>query len=86
MNVAFSRDQENKIYVQHKMVQHASEFFQWIDSGAIVYLCGAKGPMNDDVEAAIREIIQKEKNCSAENAAQYFQNMKKNGQYHKEVY
>ncbi len=50
MNVAFSRDQETKIYVQHKMLQHSKEFYEWLQNGAYVYICGAKEPMSVDVE------------------------------------
>lgn len=86
MNVAFSRDQEHKVYVQHKMLEHAADIYKWIEDGAVIYLCGAKGPMNNDVEAAIRQIVQQEKKCSTEEANHYFENLKKTGRYHKEVY
>ena len=50
INTAFSRDQEQKVYVQHKMQKHATELFHWLESGAHVYVCGAKEPMSMDVE------------------------------------
>ena len=86
MNVAFSRDQEQKIYVQHKMREHAAEIYRWIENGAVVYLCGSKGPMNNDVEMALQQIVMQEKKCTEEEASRYFENLKKTGHYHKEVY
>ena len=86
MNVAFSRDQEEKLYVQHKIKEQAKDVFVWLENGAFVYLCGAKGPMNGAVEAALEEVILEQKNCSEEEAKQYFENLKKSGRYLREVY
>jgi len=86
VNVAFSRDQQEKIYVQHKMEKHAKEFFNWLESGAYVYLCGAKEPMSVDVEKTILDIIQNEGNYSADKAEEYLNNLKEAGRYLKDVY
>ena len=86
MNVAFSRDREEKIYVEHKMLQHAKELFEWIEGGASVYLCGEKGPLHEKVESALKQIIKEGKNISEEEAAKYFAELKKAGRYEKEVF
>ncbi len=85
-NVAFSRDQQQKVYVQHKMKKHAADFFNWIESGAYIYLCGAKEPMSVDVENTILEIIQYEGNKSKEQAEEYLNVLKEQGRYLKDVY
>lgn len=86
LNTAFSRDQHEKIYVQHKMEQHATELYEWIESGANIYLCGTKDPMSIDVENTLKKIIATNKNITAEAAEEYLANMKEEGRYHKDVY
>ncbi|CAN5117574.1 assimilatory sulfite reductase (NADPH) flavoprotein subunit [soil metagenome] len=86
LNTAFSRDQKEKVYVQHKMQQHAAELFDWIDNGAQVYICGSKDPMSYDVEQTLLNIIAKEKNINVEAAREYLDAMKEAGRYHKDVY
>jgi len=86
MNLAFSRDQKEKVYVQHKMQQNAKELFEWIESGAQIYICGCKDPMSFDVEKTLLNIIAQEKNISTESAQEYLNAMKEAGRYHKDVY
>jgi sulfite reductase (NADPH) flavoprotein alpha-component len=57
VSTAFSRDQAEKIYVQHKMMKHGNEFFEWLQTGASVYVCGTKDPMSFDVEKTRLQII-----------------------------
>lgn len=45
LDVAFSRDQEQKVYVQHKMLEHKKELFEWLEAGAVVYVCGDEAHM-----------------------------------------
>lgn len=85
-NAAFSRDQVEKIYVQHKMLEQSTELFDWINNGAIIYLCGTKDPMSISVENALLEIIQKEGGFSETEAAAYLNDMVENGRYLKDVY
>jgi sulfite reductase (NADPH) flavoprotein alpha-component len=85
-NAAFSRDQVEKIYVQHKMLEQSAVLFDWINNGAIIYLCGKKDPMSISVESALLEIIQKEGGFSETKAAIYLNDMVENGQYLKDVY
>ena len=85
-NGAFSRDQAEKIYVQHKMLAHADELYNWIENGANIYICGAKEPMSIDVENTLLRIIADKKNISADAAVQYLQDLQEAGKYHKDVY
>ncbi len=86
LNVAFSRDQKEKVYVQHKMLQHGQEFYEWLTSGASVYICGAKDPMSFDVEDAILQIIRQHGNKTIEEASEFLTQLKEEGRYLKDVY
>lgn len=86
MNVAFSGDSEEPLYVEHKMLQHGKELFQWIEGGASIYVCGEKGPLHEKVETALKQIIAEGKSISEEDAAKYFAELKKSGRYEKEVF
>lgn len=85
MNVSFSRDQPEKIYVQHKLLQHASEVFKWMENGAYLYVCGAKS-MSTDVETILLEIIGVDGKRSEEEAQSYLNQLKEEGRYLKDVY
>jgi sulfite reductase (NADPH) flavoprotein alpha-component len=86
LNVAFSRDQKEKIYVQNKMMQQGPEILEWINNGASVYLCGTKDPMSADVENAFLQIAEKYGNRSPEEAVQFLQELKEDGRYLTDVY
>jgi sulfite reductase (NADPH) flavoprotein alpha-component len=86
VNTAFSRDQKEKVYVQHKMLKHAAEFFQWLEAGAYIYVCGAKDPMSVDVENTLLEIIRQCGNKNETQAARYLDEIKESGRYLKDVY
>jgi sulfite reductase (NADPH) flavoprotein alpha-component len=86
MNVAFSRDQNQKLYVQHKLLQHAGELFEWIEGGAYVYICGTKDPMSIDVENTLLQIITEHKQLDESQAMNYLFEMKENGRLLKDVY
>jgi sulfite reductase (NADPH) flavoprotein alpha-component len=83
LDLAFSRDQSDKIYVQDKIKKQGDEFYSWLQSGASVYICGAK-KMSDDVEKVILEVIRK--NGNTEDAESYFNRLKESGRYLKDVY
>lgn len=85
-NGAFSRDQKEKIYVQHKMLENAKDFYEWLSSGAYVYVCGAKEPMSVDVENTLLQIIGLGAGSSPEEAAIYLEQLKEEGRYLKDVY
>ncbi|MDP4284398.1 MAG: flavodoxin domain-containing protein [Bacteroidota bacterium] len=86
VNTAFSRDQEEKVYVQHKMLEHGAEFFEWLHAGSYIYLCGAKEPMSVDVEQTILKIIEQFGERSEEEAIQYLDSLKEDGRYVTDVY
>jgi len=86
VNTAFSRDQQQKLYVQHKMVRHAGQFFEWLEAGAYVYVCGAKDPMSVDVENTILDIIRAEGKKNEAQALGYLDELKEAGRYVLDVY
>lgn len=86
MDVAFSRDTAEKVYVQHRMLEQGKELFKWLEEGAAVYVCGDKNNMAKDVHNALIEIIEKEGNMSREKAEEYVAEMKKQKRYQRDVY
>lgn len=87
MDLAFSRDQDEKKYIQHCMHEKSREFFDWVDSrGAVVYLCGNKRTMGKDVKKAIKSIVSLEGNLSDEKADEYVQQMVKNKRLLSDLY
>ena len=86
INVAFSRDQSYKLYVQHRMLEQASELWQWLEGGAYVYICGAKEPMSKDVEYTLLQIIERFGSKSTQDALEYLDKLKEEGRYLKDVY
>ncbi|MCD2370822.1 assimilatory sulfite reductase (NADPH) flavoprotein subunit [Bacillus sp. BS3(2021)] len=86
MDVAFSRDTEEKVYVQHRMLKHSKELFEWLEEGAAFYVCGDKNNMAKDVQNALLEIIEKEGGKSREEAEAYLAEMKKQKRYQRDVY
>jgi sulfite reductase (NADPH) flavoprotein alpha-component len=86
INTAFSRDQLEKVYVQHKMLDQAAELFRWIESGAHLYVCGAKEPMSVDVEDTLLSIIRQQGRKNAAGAESYLEELKESGRFVKDVY
>ncbi|HMG83639.1 MAG TPA: flavodoxin domain-containing protein [Ferruginibacter sp.] len=86
INLAFSRDQKEKVYVQDKMQQNAAELYEWLSSGASFYICGKKDPMSTDVENTLLKIIEQYGNQSPEGAKEYLEQLKEEGRYEKDVY
>jgi sulfite reductase (NADPH) flavoprotein alpha-component len=86
VNLAFSRDQKEKIYVQHKMIQHGAELYEWLKGGASFFVCGKKHPMSSDVEHALLHIIEQHGNKTHEEAKQFLHQMEEEGRYEKDVY
>ncbi|HJU45990.1 MAG TPA: flavodoxin domain-containing protein [Chitinophagaceae bacterium] len=82
VNVAFSRDQQEKVYVQHKMLQQAGELFEWLQGGAYLYVCGAKDPMSIDVENTLVKIFDDQ----GKDGIVYLNQLKEEGRYLKDVY
>ncbi|MEM6602762.1 MAG: flavodoxin domain-containing protein [Pseudomonadota bacterium] len=87
IDLAFSRDDpDQKIYVQHKMAQKASELIRWLDDGAHIYVCGAKDPMAKDVEQTLLEIYSHEKHKTEDEAREWLEALEDGGRYAKDVY
>jgi sulfite reductase (NADPH) flavoprotein alpha-component len=86
INLAFSRDQKEKIYVQHKMLEHGAELYNWLNSGASFFVCGKKHPMSADVENALLQIIEQHGNKTTEEAKKYLEQLEEEGRYEKDVY
>ena len=86
MNVAFSRDTDQKVYVQHRIAEHSKEFNEWIEKGASIYICGDEKNMAKDVHQAIRNVLVKEQNLTEEDAESYLKQMKKDKRYQRDVY
>lgn len=86
LSVAWSRDQDYKIYVQNLMEEAGEEVWQWLEKGAAFYMCGDANRMAKDVEKALLSIISKYGNRSEEEAAAYLADMKAAKRYQKDVY
>jgi sulfite reductase (NADPH) flavoprotein alpha-component len=86
MDVAFSRDQEEKVYVQHKIRQHAREVFAWIEEGAYIYVCGDIKRMAPDVFDAFVEVVEQEGGLTKEKAVEQVKGLKRSGRYLEDVY
>ncbi|MDZ5722710.1 assimilatory sulfite reductase (NADPH) flavoprotein subunit, partial [Bacillus sp. SXabc123] len=86
MDVAFSRDTEEKVYVQHRMLEQSAEVFEWLQEGAAVYICGDEKHMAHDVHNTLLEIIEKEGNMSREEAEAYLADMQQQKRYQRDVY
>ena len=86
LDVAFSRDQPEKVYVQHKMLESAAEIWTWLEKGAHFYVCGDASRMAADVNDALLEIIATQGARSAEEADQYLAALKKEKRYQRDVY
>ncbi len=85
LSTAFSRDQEEKIYVQHKLLEEAAEVWRWLENGAYFYVCGDADKMAKDVEAALLQIIQ-QNGHTEETAKAYLKNLKVSKRYLADVY
>jgi len=86
MNVAFSRDTAEKVYVQHRMLEHSKELFEWLQQGAAVYICGDEKHMAHDVHETLISIIEKEGNLNREDAEKYLAAMQQDKRYQRDVY
>jgi sulfite reductase (NADPH) flavoprotein alpha-component len=86
LDTAFSRDQAEKIYVQHRMREQAKELFRWLEEGAHLYVCGDASRMARDVDAALHEIIQSQGSLTPEQATDYVAKLKTQKRYQRDVY
>ncbi|MDV2682788.1 assimilatory sulfite reductase (NADPH) flavoprotein subunit [Alkalihalophilus lindianensis] len=86
MDVAFSRDTDEKVYVQHRMLEQSKELFEWLQEGAAVYICGDEKHMAHDVHTTLIDIIEKEGSMSRDKAEQYLADMQQQKRYQRDVY
>jgi len=86
LDLAFSRDQAEKIYVQHKMLEKGKELYDWLEEGAILYVCGDAKKMARDVEATLLRIIAEHGGKTEEEAKEYVKRLRKEGRYLRDVY
>jgi len=86
LDLAFSRDQPEKIYVQHRMREHARDFYGWLEEGAEVFICGDKSRMAADVQREIARVVETEGGRTPEHAAEYVAAMKKARRLKLDVY
>src|SRR5207244_3215264 len=86
LDLAWSRDQTEKIYVQNKMLAHAAELFAWLEAGAHFYVCGDASRMAKDVDAALHTVVERAGGKTGEQAAAYVQALKTAKRYARDVY
>ena len=86
LSLAFSRDQKEKLYVQHLMLQQAGELWSWLEQGAHFYVCGDASRMAKDVEAALLQIIREQGGRDETEAVAYLAELKKAKRYQRDVY
>jgi sulfite reductase (NADPH) flavoprotein alpha-component len=86
MDTAFSRDQELKIYVQHRMLEQGQELYRWLEEGAHFYVCGDASRMAKDVDHALHQLIQTHGAKSEDEAKSYVDAMKSAKRYARDVY
>lgn len=86
IDVAFSRDQEQKIYVQDRLRENAAQVWQWLEQGAFFYVCGDMSRMAKEVELALLQIIEQQGNNTQSQAKEYLKQLKKQARYQRDVY
>ena len=86
LDLAWSRDQAEKVYVQHKMLEKKAELWNWLQDGAVFYVCGDASRMAKDVDQALRTIAQEQGSMSEEEAGVWIKGLQKERRYLKDVY
>ncbi len=86
LDLAFSRDQAQRIYVQHRMRENAADLYAWLEEGAYFYVCGDASRMAKDVHQTLLEILMQEGKLSEDNATAYLKTMEQSGRYQRDVY
>jgi len=86
MDLAFSRDQTNKVYVQHKMLEAGQELWRWLANGAHLYVCGDAKRMAGDVDLALQQIAATHGGMDAAAAKRYLCDLAREGRYQRDVY
>ncbi|MEU6371673.1 sulfite reductase flavoprotein subunit alpha [Streptomyces sp. NPDC046909] len=86
LDLAFSRDQAEKVYVQTRMRERSAELYAWLEEGASVYVCGDASRMAKDVEAALLGIIGEQRGRGEDDAAEYLADLRRAKRYVRDVY
>lgn len=86
MDVAFSRDRDEKVYVQHRMKEQSRAVFAWLEEGAHVYVCGDAANLAPDVHQALIEIVAREARTGREAAEDYVRSLQADHRYQRDVY
>ncbi len=86
LDVAFSRDQQEKVYVQHRILEHSIQVWQWLQDGAYIYVCGDATRMAKDVHEALITIVEQQGKKNREEAEQFVNDLRKAKRYQRDVY
>ena len=86
LDVAFSRDTDEKVYVQHRMLERSRELYEWLQEGAHFYVCGDEKAMARDVHEALIAVVAKEASISSASASDYVAKLTSEHRYHRDVY
>lgn len=86
LDCAFSRDQKEKVYVQHKMLEKRQEFWRWLEEGGFLFVCGDASQMAKDVDKTLHQIAESEGKMSTIEAKEYIKKLKKTNRYQRDVY
>lgn len=86
LTLAFSRDQEEKVYVQTRMLEQARELWAWLQAGAVIYICGDASRMAKDVDAALHRIVAEQGGFDDAGAARYVERLASENRYLRDVY
>jgi sulfite reductase (NADPH) flavoprotein alpha-component len=86
LDTAFSRDQTEKVYVQHRLAQNAVDIWKWLDEGADFFVCGDKNRMATDVDNELHRIIETQGHKTPEQAKEFVEALKKSKRYKRDVY
>jgi sulfite reductase (NADPH) flavoprotein alpha-component len=86
LDVAFSRDQSEKVYVQHRMREQAREVWAWLEEGAELFVCGDKERMAADVDHELLAIVESQGSKTPEQAKEYVENLRTSKRYKRDVY
>lgn len=83
---AFSRDQAEKVYVQHRMMERGAELFEWLENGAVLFICGDAHRMAKDVDTTLHRIIERYGNKTEQQAKTYMKELRAQKRYLRDIY
>ena len=86
LDVAFSRDQDAKLYVQHRLIENGAQVYDWLEQGAHFYVCGDAKRMAGDVHDALLSIVGRHGGLSDEDTREYVNELKRTRRYQRDVY